>query len=93
MTATDKKLEILKKAMDVQAHLAKLDAQNQKFDRALFGDVQMGEMGLVQENHMMFEFFSGAMVMVRIAKWGVAILATGGTFIAAIYHLFGMKTK
>ena len=62
-----------------------------EMQRALYGDPKNGELGMVAENHMMFEFFAGAMWFVRSAKWIVGIIAFVGTVVGTIWHFFRPK--
>ena len=62
-----------------------------EMQRALYGDPKNGELGMVAENHMMFEFFSGAMWFARSAKWIVGVIAFVGTVVGTIWHFFRPK--
>ena len=64
-----------------------------EMQRALYGDQKNGELGMVAENHMMFEFFSGAMWAVHSVKWIVGILAFLGTLMSIIWHFLKSPIK
>lgn len=59
-----------------------------EMQRALYGDPKNGDLGMVAENHMMFEFFSGAMWFARSAKWIVGIIAFVASVIVGVWHFF-----
>jgi hypothetical protein len=76
---------------DFRVAILNLQESDKNINRALYGDEKNGELGMVAENHMMFEFFSGAMWLVRSAKWIVGVIAFVGTVVGTIWHFFRPK--